>query len=209
MNHQDTVAPRTAGFRMNHQDTKTPRTFKLYLFPLCLAPCGFYGLGAGGLPHPGDDPGRHRLHRYVAADRPTPRSGERRSVDGPRPAPRNVHHLPVCACTQRVSQAHGDIVLPSDLLFGTPIEKHFLQGDEKLLDYKLELVSKLKSAYELIFLKRANESSKYKEAYDKSQKSVEFNPDELVMLYWPIPKKGFSQKLLPKWKGPYRIVKKL
>ena len=29
------------------------------------------------------------------------------------------------------------------------------------------------------------------------------------MLYWPMPKKGFSQKLLPKWSGPYRIVRRL
>ena len=29
------------------------------------------------------------------------------------------------------------------------------------------------------------------------------------MVYWPIPKRGYTQKLLPKWKGPYRVMAKL
>ena len=29
------------------------------------------------------------------------------------------------------------------------------------------------------------------------------------MVYLPVPKKGFSQKLLPKWDGPYEVIDQL
>ncbi len=29
------------------------------------------------------------------------------------------------------------------------------------------------------------------------------------MLYWPIPKKGISQKLAPKWEGPFTVIDQL
>ena len=30
-----------------------------------------------------------------------------------------------------------------------------------------------------------------------------------VMIYWPVPKQGYTQKLLPNWQGPYKILAKL
>ena len=29
------------------------------------------------------------------------------------------------------------------------------------------------------------------------------------MVFWPVPKKGLSQKLLPKWDGPFEIIQRL
>lgn len=49
----------------------------------------------------------------------------------------------------------------------------------------------------------------YKNQYDKTHKEVEFKIGDLVMVYWPVPKKGFTQKLLPKWQGPFKIVSKI
>jgi hypothetical protein len=49
----------------------------------------------------------------------------------------------------------------------------------------------------------------YKFHYDRAHRKVSFEENELVMVFWPTPKKGFSQKLLPKWEGPYKIVKRL
>ena len=101
------------------------------------------------------------------------------------------------------------MVLPSEIMFSTPIVGYDINSDESLMDYKLRLVKCLKSAHEIVYLKRAQCALEYKDVYDASQKLVEFEPNDLVMVYWPIPKKGLSQKLLPKWKGPYRIVRKL
>lgn len=42
----------------------------------------------------------------------------------------------------------------------------------------------------------------YKSGYDRKQKKVDLNIEDLAMIYWPIPKKGLIQKLLPKWQGP-------
>jgi hypothetical protein len=38
----------------------------------------------------------------------------------------------------------------------------------------------------------------YKSVYDSRHKQVEFTVGDLVMVYWPIPKAGLSQKLLPR-----------
>ena len=45
--------------------------------------------------------------------------------------------------------------------------------------------------------------------YDQVHKNIEFSLNDLVMVYWPIPKRGLTQKLLPKWDGPFKIIAKL
>lgn len=104
-----------------------------------------------------------------------------------------------------------DAVLPSDLLFGLPVSSpdENINDSEEKLNYKLNLVSKLRKAYEKAAIKRDKEVNYYKFRYDNSHKNVEFKNDDLVMVYWPIPKRGYTQKLLPKWKGPYKVVSKL
>lgn len=104
-----------------------------------------------------------------------------------------------------------DAVLPSDLLFGLPVSssEEAINESEEKLNYKLNLVSRLRSAYEKAAIKRDKEVNYYKFRYDNFHKKVEFNIDDLVMVYWPIPKRGYTQKLLPKWKGPYKVVSKL
>ena len=44
---------------------------------------------------------------------------------------------------------------------------------------------------------------------DLKYHQIEFQVNEEVMLFWPVRKVGFTQKLLPRWDGPYRIVKRL
>ena len=46
----------------------------------------------------------------------------------------------------------------------------------------------------------------YKFRYDCNHKKVKYKINDVVMVYWPIPKRGYTQKLLPKWKGPYQII---
>ena len=45
-----------------------------------------------------------------------------------------------------------------------------------------------------------------KNYYDKTHKDKKFNVQDMVMVYTPLNKVGFSKSLLPKWRGPYRVV---
>lgn len=100
-----------------------------------------------------------------------------------------------------------DPVLPNDLALGTRPGRNINTSDPN--EYKFQLVAKLKQAYEAIEQKRAPDVDYYKFRYDSSHKDVKFEPEDQVMIYWPIPKRGLSQKLLPKWQGPYKVVKQL
>jgi hypothetical protein len=71
------------------------------------------------------------------------------------------------------------------------------------------VIYQFRNAYEQAAIKRDKEINYYKFRYDTFHKNVEFNINDLVMVYWPIPKRGYTQKLLPKWKGPYRVMSRL
>lgn len=101
-----------------------------------------------------------------------------------------------------------DAVLPQDLMFGVYKDRQSADGID-LVDYKANLLSKLKAAYEEIKERRQDSMVYYKSVYDNRHKQVEFNVGDLVMVYWPIPKAGLSQKLLPRWDGPYEIKSRL
>lgn len=38
---------------------------------------------------------------------------------------------------------------------------------------------------------------------------MNFKIDDLVMVYFPVAQRSLSQKLLPKYEGPFRIINKL
>jgi hypothetical protein len=98
-----------------------------------------------------------------------------------------------------------DPVLPNDLLFGNIKPPQA----ENLLDYKIDLVQRLKRAYEKINKSRTQNVNKYRDYYDQKHKKQIYNIGDNVMLYWPVPVKGLTQKLLPKWDGPYVVTNRL
>jgi tagatose-1,6-bisphosphate aldolase non-catalytic subunit AgaZ/GatZ len=78
-----------------------------------------------------------------------------------------------------------------------------------IVDYKMNLLSKLKDAYDKIIEKREDSMHYYKSRYDSKQKVIQFKLGDLVMVYWPVPKAGLSQKLLPRWDGPFEVVEQI
>jgi hypothetical protein len=98
-----------------------------------------------------------------------------------------------------------DVVLTSDLEFG--FNRNFA-GSTDPLEYKMNLVSRLRKLYTETEQKRERVIASYKFRYDRCQKNVQFQIGDLVMVFWPIPKQGVSNKLLPKWEGPYQITNK-
>ncbi|CAF0956113.1 unnamed protein product, partial [Brachionus calyciflorus] len=109
----------------------------------------------------------------------------------------------------KINNVYGrDPVLPADLQLG--VERHEQPDDsDDKVNYKLNLLNKLRTSYEQVELRQERAINYYKAKYDKKQRDISFENNDLVLIYWPIPKKGFTQKLLPKWQGPYRIVKRL
>jgi hypothetical protein len=103
-----------------------------------------------------------------------------------------------------------EAILPNDMLFGAIRPNDFSQNEiDNEFGYKMRLLTRLKNCYEEIELRRDKAINYYKKNYDSTHKDISFNVNDLVMVYWPIPKKGFSQKLLPKWDGPFEIVARL
>ncbi len=75
--------------------------------------------------------------------------------------------------------------------------------------YKMHIARTLRNAYDNILVKRDKEQNNSKFYYDKFHKNVKFDEGDQVLVYIPVPKQGLTQKLLPRWEGPYTIEKKL
>ena len=101
-----------------------------------------------------------------------------------------------------------DAVLPGDIVFEAPRGRQPVNFDD-LVEYKADLLRRLRHSYEQIEAKLDKEMQYYKNQYDKTHKEVKFKIGDLMMVYWPVPKKGFTKKLLPKWQGPFKIVAKI
>ena len=103
-----------------------------------------------------------------------------------------------------------EVILPNDLVFSESLKKNSrdILSDDRL-EYKVELARRLRFAYEKLFTNKEILAAKTKGYYDKSHRKVIFKPDDLVMIYWPTPKKGLSKKFLSTWRGPYSVVSKL
>jgi len=130
-------------------------------------------------------------------------------------------HLPSSLFAYRISEKlmetpfyllYGrDAILPSDLLFEPHRQDDVVESDTSLtkLNYKIDLLSKLRYAYEKLERKRDRYQNDYRKNYDKTHRHIEFSVGELVMMFWPVPKKGYALKLLPKWDGPYQVLSRV
>ena len=97
-------------------------------------------------------------------------------------------------------------VLPQDMFL--PISKNAKRVNEadNLVEFKNQQLRILQDAYARLNKLKTHERVKMKTYYDKTHKDKKFNVQDLVMVYTPLNKVGFSKSLLPKWRGPYRVV---
>jgi hypothetical protein len=100
-----------------------------------------------------------------------------------------------------------DPVLPVDLAFG--MEPPTTGDPPSLLDYKADLVNRLTKAYCELGHRKELEMARSKNYYDRNQRDIRFTVGDLVMVYWPAAKLGIAKKLLPLWRGPFKILKQL
>ena len=96
----------------------------------------------------------------------------------------------------------------TDILLNLPKSSSIDDTNDKL-EYKAALISRLRLAYDNLVSKRDAEIVKYKANYDKRQRKVEFKEGDQVMYFRSVPKQGLSQKLLPRWEGPFQVINRL
>jgi transposase InsO family protein len=101
-----------------------------------------------------------------------------------------------------------DAILPNDVVFGVkPTRTDPVEDPDDFATRKIELAAKLKQAYEEVSHRRLDKTNKYKIRYDMRHREVKFRANDSVMLHHPVAKKGQSRKLLPRWEGPFRVVR--
>ena len=99
-----------------------------------------------------------------------------------------------------------DAQLPQDLLVGirNTTKKY---GD--LEQFKLERLAKIKKKYDRVIASRAQDQHQYKSYYDRSHKHVEFKEGALVWIHFHLQEANKTHKLLPRFEGPYKVIKKI
>jgi len=63
-------------------------------------------------------------------------------------------------------------------------------------------------AYEKLAKTKEEATAKAKKYYSR-QKAVSFKPGDLVHVYWPKSGEGKAKKLLPKWRGPFKVINRM
>ena len=106
-----------------------------------------------------------------------------------------------------------DPTLPQDLL--TNLKPHRkpsgneVSEEESYMNYKVDTLKQLKSVYEKLLNHKNDYMRKFKEYYDRMHKETQFKEGDLVMILYETPKKGLTLKFLPRWHGPFKILKKI
>ena len=158
--------------------------------------------------HPQTNGQTEKLNRFIAA--------ALRAYTDPNTQGDWDKFLDSIAYAYRISEVMATGYSPFFLIFGREptLPTSILYGDKKEIavdvrDYSMNQTRILRDAH-----KRANEiQAKYdrkkKEYYDRTHQDVKYFVGDLVNLFTPKKRLGFSTKLITKNSGPYTVVKKL
>jgi transposase InsO family protein len=83
-----------------------------------------------------------------------------------------------------------------------------VEGNEED-DYVSNLITKAEESRQLARLRTLNAQAKDSRRYDSRHRMVSYKPGDLVWVFIPIRKVGLSEKLLKRYFGPYKILRKL
>ncbi|GFV46226.1 transposon Ty3-I Gag-Pol polyprotein [Trichonephila clavipes] len=76
-------------------------------------------------------------------------------------------------------------------------------------DYVSRLITRAEESRQLARIRTLEAQHRDKTRYDARHRSVSYQPGELVWVFTPVRKIGLSEKLLKRYFGPYRVVRKL
>ena len=88
-----------------------------------------------------------------------------------------------------------DPTLPQDLKY--PLNKNDTNNSEDILqEHKIHQLQTLSKQHELLRLRKESYQAEYKAYYDQKHCQVNFQVNDLVMVYYPAPKVGMTYKFL-------------
>jgi hypothetical protein len=73
----------------------------------------------------------------------------------------------------------------------------------------MERLAKIKKEYDRVMANRAKDQHYYKNYYDRTHKNVKFEEGALVWIHFHLPEANKTHKLLPRFEGPYKVIKKI
>ena len=96
------------------------------------------------------------------------------------------------------------IAKPLDIMLGT------IQDDEKTtaLEYVQKLGSRLGACFEEVCVQLMKYRGKQRKCFNLSIYGEEYKPEDLVYLREKTRWKQVCHKLVPKWRGPYMVVRR-
>lgn len=122
--------------------------------------------------------------------------------------------IPFVLFAYRTSQHSTTKETPFYLLYGRhprlPIDEALLSEENPYLvdqkEYNVKFIERISSAWKLAEQNIKIGQEKQKEYYDKKVKERTWAVDDLVMVYKPVTKVGWTAKLTHFWHGPFKIV---
>ena len=98
--------------------------------------------------------------------------------------------------------------LPIDLFYNTDDNEDTVTIDLNLRveEYADRTQNKLKKLFKLVKNNQELKMNKAKLRYDRNVRAAKVKEGDLVLILDQGPKKGLNKKLMPRWKGPYRVL---
>uniref|UniRef100_A0A6G5A9C4 Putative tick transposon n=1 Tax=Rhipicephalus microplus TaxID=6941 RepID=A0A6G5A9C4_RHIMP len=75
--------------------------------------------------------------------------------------------------------------------------------------YARDAIMKAQAARQVARRRLLDSQDNQKSVYDARHRDVHFTPGDLVLLWFPSRRVGLSEKLLPRYSGPYRILRQV
>jgi len=98
-------------------------------------------------------------------------------------------------------------IIPIDLQLGAD-PNQLATEEEASMDYADRVKKRLNEARQIVKTRMNKAQNKQKLAYDAKHRGLEFKAGDLVLIYKPFRKVGKSEKLLHRWLGPFRVIRK-
>lgn len=86
------------------------------------------------------------------------------------------------------------------------LTRSFLQLHPLSTEYASDIVARAHAARQLAHDRLSLSQAYQKDRYDSRHRKVHFPPGSLVLLWTPSRQVGLSEKLLPRYNGPYKVL---
>ena len=122
--------------------------------------------------------------------------------------------LPYVTFAYNTSRQESTAQTPFFMLYGREVtfpqdlEFNVINQSERIPSTYEQISDKFKKARDFVVKRLHQVHLKQKENYDKTRRDVSYSDGDLVLVYKPVRKVGKSEKLLHRWLGPFKIVRR-